>query len=493
MVRQRISDIITRDVIDRDWKLGMKILIKSQTGSGKSWFAQNTIYEYCRDNGYKCLLFSNRTILRRQNEKELVEKGDVFTVLNYQNVNEKIHNGIHLSEIYNGYDVILMDEAHFYIEDSPFNRKTDLLLKSLKYTYKNKLILLMTATPQMLFEYKQENSYDLVYSLPEDYSHIDKIFFYKGKDSIIRLLSNLPHGEKAIYFANSAEDAYSIMKLFPERASFICSPDKKWYGKFSDKKTLDEIVKNERFSVDILCTTKLLDTGVNIKDSSIKTIIIDSSDPVNIIQSIGRRRVVDDGKIILFVKNLHGGDIYQGIEKCNKNLWWAKELSNLGKVEFQNKHRKSTYPPIVDNDFVVNVAILTYYEYMLKFYKSLEKREDKFKKFIRNQFQNFVEEEIPAEFEIQKPDLIKVLEEIKDVKIFDDEQVDISEKIFKVILATGASNDRYVKVNAISKILKKTGVPFVVENKQETKGKNRKRQYWIFKKKESEKNETDRE
>lgn len=478
---KRIGDVITRKVIDRDWKMGMKILIKSQTGSGKSWFAQNTIYEYCKDNGYRCLFFSNRTLLRKQNEISIAGKEDVFTVVNYQNVNEKIHNGIPISEIYNDYEIILMDEAHFYIEDAPFNRKTDLLLKSLKHEYGEKIIVLMTATPQMLFEYKKEEQYDIVYSIPENYSYIKKILFYRKKESIISLLKNLPEGEKAIYFSNSAEEAYDIMNTFSERAVFICSPDKKFYGKFSNKKTLREIVEKRTFSAEILCTTKLLDTGVNIEDSSIKTIIIDSSDPVNLIQSVGRKRIInDEDELNLYVRNLHGGDIYQGIEKCNKILWWAKELETLGEFEFQLKYRKSNYHSIIDNDFTVNIAIRTYYEYMLKFYKFLGKSEKNFIKFVRKQFDNFVEEEIPAEFEIQKKDIIKIIEENKGIKFFSEEQDKIAKKLFDAVLSSGVSNDRYMGLNSISKILKNSKLPYKISSIQETKGERKKKRYWIF-------------
>ena len=484
---KRIGEVITREVIDRDWKMGMKILIKSQTGSGKSWFAQNIIYEYCKDNGYKCLFFSNRTLLRGQNEIALDGKDDVFTVLNYQNVSEKIHGGIPLSDIYEGYDVVLMDEAHFFIEDAPFNRKTDLLLKSLKFVYPDKLLLLMTATPQMLFEYKREDRYDIVYSLPEDYSYIKDVLFYKKGESVIRILKEASQSNKAIYFSNSAREAYETMKVFQERASFICSPDKDWFGKFSDKKTLEEIVKYSMFSTDILCTTKLLDTGVNLEDEAIKTIIIDSTNPVNIIQSIGRKRVLsEEDRIMVYVKNVHGGDVYQGITKCSKILWWAKELEHLGRDEFQIRYRKTNYPSIVDNDFTVNVAIKTYYEYMLKFYKTLRKSENKFAKTIRNYFGKSENEDFSAELEIQKPDLLRVLEQIKETKFFKEEQDRVSEKIFNVILSSGASNDKYVGLNSIVKILKKTKVPFIINNIQETKGKRRRETYWIIRKTESE-------
>ena len=76
--------------------------------------------------------------------------------------------------------------------------------------------------------------------------------------------------------------------------------------------------------------------------------------------------------------------------------------------------------------------------------------------------------------------------QMEETKFFKEEQDRVSEKIFNVILSSGASNDKYVGLNSIVKILKKTKVPFVINNIQETKGKRRRETYWIIRKTESE-------
>lgn len=482
---QRISDIITLEEIERDWKMGMKILVRSQTGTGKTYWAQNTIYEYCKKNNYKCLLFSNRVVLKEQNEKSLEGKDDVFEMVNYQNISEKIYGGIPLSDVYNGYDVILMDEVHFFLEDAPFNRKTDLLLRSLKFIYPNKLIILLTATPQMLFTYKSK--YDKVYNFPDDYSYINKVLFYKKDEAIERLVSNLPDGEKAIYFARSAEDAYELSKKFVGKSSFVCSPEKKAYGKLSDKNTIKQIVKDTKFSTTLLCSTKLLDTGINIEDENLKTIIIESSDPINIIQSVGRKRVKNENdKLDIYIKNVHKGDMLQRISECSKNLWWARELRELGKEEFQFRHRKSNLPEIIDNDFTVNVAIEVYYKYMLEFYEHLNKSDEKFRQYFYSHFQYIPEEEEFAEHEIQKPDIIRVLEENKNIKFFKDDQKIIAKKFFGVLLSSSVANDRNMGFNVISKIIDNNNIPFEIKSIKETKGQNRDKKYWMFIRKQEE-------
>lgn len=480
MARQRISDIITMEEIENEWSLGMKILIRGQTGMGKSYWAQNVLYDYCKKNEYKCLFFSNRNVLKNQNELSLVGKEDVFESVNYQNVSEKIYGGIPLSDVYNGFDVIVLDEIHYVLEDAPFNRKTDLLMKSLKHIYPNKLFILMTATPQMLFTYKSK--YDKVYEFPDDYSYINELKFYKSNETIKKLIERMPDNEKAIYFARSAEDAYKLSQTFFNKSSFVCSPEKKTYGKLSDKDTLLVIAMEKKFPQKVLCSTKLLDTGINIEDEAVKTIIIESSDPINIIQSIGRKRVVnDDDKLNIYIRNVHGGNITQRKNECLKNLMWANELRELGKEEFQFKHRKANFPEIIDNDITINVAIELYYKFMLKFYESLEGLDVNFRKYFYKHFQYKPIGDEFLETEIQKPDIIKVLEETEGIMfIEEDEKKEIAKRIFSVVLSSGVSNVRSMGYSVISKMLKRGGIPYEIKNIRIKKGVNRDKTYWTF-------------
>ena len=57
-MRKYISDIVTKEEIDK-WKSGQRILINSQTGTGKSEFIKNNLYEYCKLLNKKILLMSN--------------------------------------------------------------------------------------------------------------------------------------------------------------------------------------------------------------------------------------------------------------------------------------------------------------------------------------------------------------------------------------------------------------------------------------------------
>ncbi len=62
---QYIANILKSDVI-KDWKRGHKVLICANTGSGKTYFVMNTLYQMCKEKGYKILLLTNRVALKEQ-------------------------------------------------------------------------------------------------------------------------------------------------------------------------------------------------------------------------------------------------------------------------------------------------------------------------------------------------------------------------------------------------------------------------------------------
>ena len=91
-----------------------------QRGTGKSTFIMNVLARYCADNNLKILIFSNRDILKKQNEKLALQNVDCF---NYQYL-EKFQSK-DMEKFLNQYDIINFDEAHYFFKDSGFNSDSD--------------------------------------------------------------------------------------------------------------------------------------------------------------------------------------------------------------------------------------------------------------------------------------------------------------------------------------------------------------------------------
>ncbi len=130
---------------------------------------------------------------------------------------------------------------------------------------------------------------------------------------------------------------------------------------------------------------------------------------------------------------------------------------------------------------------------MLKFYESLEGLDVNFRKYFYKHFQYKPVGDEFLETEIQKPDIIKVLEESEGVMFLEeDEKKEIAKRIFSVVLSSGVSNTRSMGFNVISKMLERGGIPYELKNIRIKKGVNRDKVYWKFvRKDEGGENESD--
>ena len=359
-----ISDIITQDEIAK-WKPRDRILICSQTGTGKSQFIKNILKDYAIKVDKRILLLTNRNILKRQNIEELGTKEDGISVKNYQSIESTILYGSQLKPIFEPFDYIVFDECHYLLNDSSFNRNTDLLLNNLIHPDNNKIYLFLTATPEALLNY--HSVFEYKYDIPKNYKHISKVYYYSKMETAENILRSIPYTEQAIYFGN-AMDAYDFHNMFKDTSKFICSENNAVFAKKSSKSTIDKIETESRFDEHFLFATKVLDNGVNLKSPQLKHIIIDMLDPIDIIQCLGRKRIDfnnPDDTITVYIKNRNKGEILSSIKRIRNNLNYVREINDLGINEFLNKYSRKQFDTIIHNDGSVNQAKLYYYKYFL--------------------------------------------------------------------------------------------------------------------------------
>ena len=119
-MRKYISDVISYDEIEK-WKKGNRILISSQTGSGKSEFIKNNLYQYAKRQNKKILILSNRNLLKNQNIVDIGEKCDLITSKNYQELEVQALVGKDIEELFSEYDYIVYDEIHYIFSEYLLN------------------------------------------------------------------------------------------------------------------------------------------------------------------------------------------------------------------------------------------------------------------------------------------------------------------------------------------------------------------------------------
>jgi superfamily II DNA or RNA helicase len=476
MVKRYISDLITNNEVKK-WEPGDRILITAQTGSGKSHFIKNNIYEYCKANNLKCLLLSNRSLLKNQNEADLKGKLDVITPINYQKLENQILNGKNIYQVFAGYDLIVYDEIHYIFTDAIFSRNTDLLIEPIKKPMKDKIFIFITATPAVLLNYQKD--YEYVYTIPQDYSYIKNLYFYNNEDLPESIFQRIPKSEKILYFSSDARQSYDLSLKF--NTGFICSEGNKLYSK-SNASIRDQIEKESKFDSRILCSTKVLDNGINIIDKKLKHIIIDMLDPITFIQCLGRKRVFDeDDRINLYVRNHHGGILNFNKMKVKERLQIVDEFEQLGSSDFQEAYRKKEFDSVIDNDFKMNEAKKQCYRTQLEYLETMMKDEEKmgYKKYICNLLDFDINNIKDADKEFEKMDIREICEKVLNKKMFEEDQEKFKQLFFDRKFSPKNTDYKKRGLRTINAILEEDNENYRVTSGQEGKGEYRKKVYWM--------------
>lgn len=478
----KVSDIITHEEIER-WQLGDRILITAGTGTGKTFFTTNSLTEHANTFGNKILFIVNRAPLQQQIQLKLQEldKSDLIDVRTYQSVENEILQGVHN---FDEYRFVVCDEAHYFFSDAQFNNKTNLILNLIKDELKDKVVILMSATPKLLKGYlKVDESF--VYNLDNDYSYIEGIYTYKNQDVIEQMLNSLPKGEKAIYFSKSVEKAFEMSRSL-SNASFICSYGNSTYRRDINENELINIQKNECFECQVLCCTTALDNGINIIDEQVKHIIVDVLDIDTVIQCIGRKRVVHiTERIKLYLREVdmrYANTIYNSV---TKDLEQASYLLHQGEKAFRKKYHKQDYSKFlidIDEDTMrVNEAGAWKYQQIKSMCSAIKNKEKTWLQMLFKQMGLDNPNVESLESITDSRSLTSYLQEVEDKPMFSEVQEVFRDTIKEMLNSLISQNKRRFGINSINEILKELGVPFIIESKRENKGEMRNQRYWIVK------------
>lgn len=479
---KRVGDIIQLEKI-RSWNTGDTILIKAPTGSGKSFFVTSYLAAHCRANNKKILWLSNRKLLKDQNKRDSKQDSDIITSVNYQQIESIILNQKGIKH----FDYIVADECHYFFNDSVFNRHTDYAMGWL-LNRKDCIKILCTATGELVDKYLSLKKINVIkYEIEANYNYIGNIYFYNNNKVLEKMLSELPENEKAIYFA-STEKALRIGKEF-ENAEFICSDNNTKYKNYSNKAVKEQIKKNEKFDCQILCSTSVLDNGVNIKDKKVKHIIVDYFDLDTIQQCIGRKRIMSENETInIYIRNRNNKSLNGTLQRIKKIISQAEYFKENGQIEFVNKHIKKTYSSIIDiynnknDETKIRVNNMMYLKYKFDIFtiKKLLSEDDGYIKAVLNRFK-FGEYKI-LDDEFDSITLNDKLGNYISKKMFAEEQKEFKKTINKNVLKVIAGSKNSLGYKTINNRFRELELDYKIESKEEKSRKSGKRgkRYWIL-------------
>lgn len=490
-----ISDLITTPEI-QTWMPGDRILISAPTGAGKTQFVTTILYEHAKSNNKKILLLENRIILKDQIKHSLEEGySETMDIILYQHLESKIKkNGYSSEGIFDEYDYVFADESHYFAGDSAFNAYSDLVLNAIIRNHSNTILIFASATPYSLTETTGIiRNTKPPYIIKPDFSFINRLYFYNKNETVEQVLKSLPENEKAIFFGN-AQQSRDLNKQF-RNSSFACARSNGNYYKPNSEEDSDilltnqidettrEIVENESFSSKYLFTTRVMDNGVSIKDSSVKTMIIaDSLDLVVLVQMIGRIRILDpkQDKINIYIKNHYENVIKSKIRDLVEIIEKVDEHLKIGMDEFISENKKTVLPNVFDTDGQLNYARYTNTKFQLSKYQLMLSQEYKYRQIVCNILEQKIEDTKFAEREFFQMSAEDILYKYQERKLFRDEQKSFREEFLGVVI-----NKREAKklgYNTIRGILKdtKNNLRFKIDRGIETRGENNKKHFWYI-------------
>lgn len=277
-------------------------------------------------------------------------------IITYQSLFNKLENNT-LKDL-DDYDVIVMDEAHYFTQDAAFSLITRHLHEMIVKKFAKARRIYLTATPESCMDAiiqtelehrflatramnqfgvsKVECSFQLFFFEP-DYSYINP-YFFKEKEKIVELLKEDTSADKFLICVDSKELGARYLEALGDTSAEYINAELK---NSSKAEFVDTLVRKESFEKKFLITTSVLDVGVNLKDPALRNVVIHSTDITHFLQAIGRKRKDKDEKINLFI---FVPDINSLIKKRGQYVFNFNETNTL--IEEIDKKKLSFSGPL---------------------------------------------------------------------------------------------------------------------------------------------------
>lgn len=156
------------------------------------------------------------------------------------------------------------------------------------------------------------------YALPKQDGCVKELrFYYRDRERDL-LIESIPADEKILLFVTRRSTLENLKKQYGDKIRCYCSANNR--GGAMDKLS-DCIDRDGRLKSQILAATTALYNGVDIKDRTLKHIFIEQSDPLEVIQEIGRKRPTDEGDTCkLYLRGKGSKELVYLVTQCGNKL-----------------------------------------------------------------------------------------------------------------------------------------------------------------------------
>lgn len=333
-----VADVIREDY--KTWGKG-KVAIEATTGTGKTSFVMGPLMDWALAETVRVkiprqmLILCNRRALKADimakfearckpqifmnefGEPDCLEY-DIVTIATYQHFEKRLKHTKDKGRVLGSYKIIVLDECHYFFDDASFNENTAALYQAIKEQEEEGLVVWMTATPENMYsvwmrrgQLKPEHYYKLVRKA----EHITRAWIYYKDTELIDIIDGAAaRGEKVLVMVTKRDKLDSMRALYGDKAAYYCSANN-LKGPMDE---LEDCVRDGKLQKPILFATEALYNGVDIKDETLKHIVIESWVPLKIMQMQGRKRPISaDDTCTVYYRGLGAKQI--------EGLWRAAE------------------------------------------------------------------------------------------------------------------------------------------------------------------------
>lgn len=331
------------------WERDTYNFINCGTGTGKTTFLEKMVAL----KRFNILILTNRTANRKQIQNHLKSKNLSIhaTLMSYQALEKEERL---TSDELDFYDFIFCDESHYFLADSDFNSRTNLSLRKIMNT-KHAIKVLMSATNQEIqrviinkLAKKYRNDAMVlrkvnIYEMRRNATLVRNIISFESFENELKEMIVNSKDQWLIFVKSKDQGKKIFLDLYLNLKKEVIFLDRESAdgGTKEQKETFNNLGQNEKFDQKVLIVTKLLDNGVNIKSESLKNIVCFETDPIEIVQMIGRKRskidsmdyfdlyLINESKQSLAVTELNLFSTKDKFVKVREDIVVRHKLSNV--------------------------------------------------------------------------------------------------------------------------------------------------------------------
>lgn len=377
-------------------KPGTVVLMNAPVGSGKTTFCIEELWTHCRVNHVAMLLMVNRSALRGQLRRGILERVhiqesciaeesilevDGLTIISYQYFQQLLMHKNDLNSLKIGamnasdFAYIVADEIHYLYVDSLFSPTTGYLLQ-LPRIFPKAVRIYMSATLEpvrdiildmeevfdrynvcscefekrlLSFRYEQTGiraqrakcEWELkrevieIQAAEPDFSYFAPVILAEDTDLIQLIIKKRVEKDlgKWLIFVDSKDQGKSMKAAL--RANGVRASFVAADGmEDDDMREMEEILGKNKFKADILLATPVLDNGVSIVDTAVTHVVISGFEVIQAVQQAGRIRVRKSRKpISLYI-------FRRSAEYFNRRAYQLREKMQIIRAFSQNNQMK---------------------------------------------------------------------------------------------------------------------------------------------------------